>query len=170
MPKVLSTNRFATHPSFEKIVAAYNKQLAQFGKINDKKFWEAVIVPEIPGYSLWAFYDFLKRARTEAGIGPVHLATAPLLSTTPDGEALRQTMLSNADATTRALSLALNISAEALQQIIDNPESVSAEKRAELFLKVMKAQDSRVKAIGSMRADNRDQERFEHAMGTAAYG
>lgn len=167
--RVLSTNILATHPSYPKILTAYNEFLKRDGKVNNKKFWETVIVPEIPHYSMQSWYQFLRRFRTEAGLVAVSANNSPLPSSQAAEMSLAGTLLSNNEAVTKAISMALNISVEALQDLMANPTSMSAEKRVELFLKVMKAQDSRVKAIGAIRADNREQERFDHAMDSAAF-
>jgi len=174
MLKTLSTNQLTSHPSFPKILAAYNEQLKEKGKVSGLKFYKEVVLAEIPGYDQSSWYYFLKRFKTSTGILPMAVgATRSNLAVSPVAEGmqeLQKTLLSNSEATQRAIATSLNISVEALQEIAENPQLLSAEKRAELYLKVMKAQDSRVKAIGTIRADNRDQERFDRAMDSSAYG
>lgn len=165
--RVLSTNILANHEAYPKILAAYNMLLKEKGRVNDKNFYETVVLKEIPEYKMSSWYKFLRKFKTEAGIVPVH-SNAPVLHG-EEGQALATSMLSNHEATQRAIALALNISADALQKIIEDPTSLSPDKRAELFLKVMKAQDGRVKALGMMRADNREQERFDRMMDSAAF-
>ena len=172
--RTLSTNTLATHPAFPKIVEAYNSRLKERGKVNAKKFYEEVILAEIPTYSLQSWYYFLKRVSTTDGIGEVSVHSPATVNVEPaSADAaltdLRTTLLTNSEATQRAIQAALNISSDALQQILENPELLSMKERAELFVKIMKAQDSRVKAIGGMRADNREQERFDRMMDSAAY-
>ncbi len=169
MLKTLSTNKLTNHPAYPKIIASYSELLKRDGKVNAKKFYETVILPEIPDYDMGSWYYFLKRFKTSVGIMPANARNdGPGSAVTAPAE-LEKVLLENKDATNRALALALNISVEALQDIIDDPSLVPAEKRAELFLKVMKAQDSRVKAVGTIRADNREQEKFERAMESAAF-
>ena len=171
--KVLSTNTLANHPAYGKIIEAYNARLNADGKVNAKKFYEEVILPEFPTYHMKSWYFFLKRLKTADGILPTAIVKSNGVSVASADEAvtkLRTTLLSNSEATQKAIATALNLSADALQDIMENPQLLSTEKKAELFLKVMKAQDSRVKAIGTIRADNRDQERFDRAMDSSAYG
>lgn len=169
--KALSTNILANHPAYQKLMTAYNELLKRDGKVNNKKFYEDVILAEIPEYTMTSWYHFLKRFKTEAGIVPISVPTAHApVAIGEVGAELKRTFLSNSEATQRAIASALNLSAEALQEIIENPTLLSTEKRAELFLKVMKAQDSRVKAVGTIRADNREQERFDRAFDNASYG
>lgn len=173
MLKTLANNKLTSHPSFPKIMATYNALLKEKGKVSGLKFYKEVILPEIPDYDQSSWYYFLKRFKTAAGIVPV----APSTVVNREGsntalvmEDTAKTLLSNNEALQKSIAAALNISADALQDILEQPELIPAEKRAELFLKVMKAQDSRVKAIGTMRADNREQERFDRAMDSAAFG
>lgn len=175
MLRTLSTNTLATHPAFPKIIAAYNQLLKEKGRVSGLKFFHEVIKPEIPDYDLSGWYYFLKRFKTESGIVPVQATNVKsnMASSASNGVVamaeLQQTFLSNTEATQKSIAAALNISAKALNDIIENPELIPAEKRAELFLKVMKAQDSRVKAIGTIRQDNREQERFDRAMNSSAF-
>lgn len=165
--RVLSTNILVNHPAYLKLMSAYNEMLKRDGRVNDKKFYEEVVLKEIPEYKMSSWYKFLRRFKTEAGIVPVH-PSAPVLHG-EEGMALAKTMLTNNEALQTSIAHALNISAAALKDIMENPELIPAEKRAELFLKVMKAQDSRVKAVGAIRADNREQERFDRSMDSAMF-
>lgn len=172
-PRAQSNNRLVKHKAYPKIMAEYNEILHRDGKVVEKTFYEKFVRPEIPSYSLDGWYNFIKRFKTSEGLTvPRQIAGGHFHPPTARTEVEEQTaivMLSNNDAVQRSIAHALNISAAALQDILQNPELVPAEKRAELFIKVMKAQDSRVKAIGTIRADNRDQERFDRAMDNAAY-
>lgn len=172
-PRAYTTNRLVSHLAYPKIMSAYNEILARDGKVNNKKFFEEVVSKEIPSYTMSAWYQFLKRFKTERGLTTITATTPAETRTAPAGELAEQevaeTFLSNNEALQQAIANALNISARALKDVMENPELIPAEKRAELFLKVMKAQDSRVKAIGAMRADNREQERFDRAMDNAAF-
>lgn len=173
MVRTLSTNKLTNHPAYPKIIAAYNMQLKEKGKVNALAFYRDVVLKEIPDYDQSSWYFFLKRFKTSIGIVPAtavtHSEAASVPAVTAATEELATTMLSNNEALQKSIAAALNISASALRDILENPELLSAEKRAELFLKVMKAQDSRVKAIGTIRADNREQERFDRAMDNAAF-
>ncbi len=167
--KVREDNILANHPAYPKILESYNMLLKEKGKVNNKKFYETVILPEIPGYHMQSWYQFLKRFRTEVGIVPTSSGPKVPASVPAAEMEVAKTLLSNSEATQRAVALALNISADALQNLMENPEQMSTKDRTELFLKVMKAQDGRVKAIGTIRADDREQQKFDHAFGGAAF-
>jgi hypothetical protein len=173
IPKAYKTNKLATHLAYPKIMLQYNEWLKRDLKVNNKKFWEEVIRKEIPSYSLISWYKFLNKFKSDIGLKEVEVMPHPgnpnlAPVAIAEGE-VALAMLSNQEALQVSIAAAMNISAAALKEIMENPELIPAEKRAELFLKVMKAQDSRVKAIGTIRADNRDQERFERAMDSAAF-
>lgn len=183
-------NVLANHKACTLIISHYNRTLREDGKLNRRKFYLEVILPEIPGYTESAWYSFLRKYGDDDGFlelpkpGVLAKPPAPVAITgeivegalgsdspavNPDG-ALAQVLLENKNAISDAINLALNISADALEEIRQDPSLVPARIRAEFFLKVMKAQDSRVKAVGTMRADNREQERFDRAQNSALYG
>lgn len=168
--KALPRNILANHPAYAKILHQYNELLVKKGKVNNKLFYEEVILPEIPHYSLQSWYQFLKRFKTQAG-----LIAAEVVDTSPaeiklDGEGkVVASLLSNGQATISLLQSALNISAQAAKDILENPHLLSAKERMEIGLKAMKAQDSRMHAVGKLREDNREQERFDRAFNDASY-
>lgn len=185
--RTLSTNKLTSHPSYNKILASYNSLLREKGKVNSKKFYQEVILKEIPDYSISSWYFFLKRFKTTIGIAPptqvitasqrarenASKGIARLESEHVPTEEENQTAITiqtNQQATIAMVQSILNISAKAAQEVLENPDLISYEKRIELGLKMMKAQDSRAKTIGAMRADNREQERFDRAMDNAAFG
>ncbi len=185
----LHTNRLVTHPAYAKILAQYNERLQTNGKVNNKKFYEEVIVPALPGYALQTWYSFLKRFVSPDGIIAAEVLNprsieASLLQPSPAvagsgvvpttsqnaiGE-VRKTIASNQDATARGIQLALNIGNDRLKEIIENPQLMSAKDAIDLLFKAMKAQDGRVRAIGKVREDNREQEKFDRAFDNEAYG
>lgn len=172
MLKALPTNILVNHPSYDKIMSAYNDLLKEKGKVNNKKFYETVILKEIPDYDMGSWYYFLKRFKTEAGITKeieiVPSPTAPL--STPPETQVAKTMLSNQEATVALISGILNISAKAAKDIIEHPELLSTKDRLEIGMKAMKAQDSRIHAVGKLREDNREQERFDRAFSSSQFG
>lgn len=143
--------------------------LKENGRVNNKKFYETVILKEIPDYNMQAWYAFLRRFKTEAGIVPI--ASGPNVPAPIEGAevAVQTTLLDMQEATKRALALAMNISVAALEEIQKDPSKLSEKERAKLFAMVMKSQDSRVKAIGGIRSDTREQERFDRMMGSGAF-
>lgn len=166
--KVLSTNILANHPSFKKIIATYNNILKDEGKVNNKWFYETVILKEIPDYKMSNWYKFLNRFKTEAGIVPISPAV-PIINDEETKE-LATTMLDNKTATSKGIALALNIATERLQQIMENPQLMTAKEAIDLLFKAMKAQDSRIHAIGKVREDNREEEKLSRAFSDNAYG
>jgi len=172
--KVLETNILANHPSYPKIIDCYNHQLKEKGKVNAKKFFEEVISPEIPHYKLQSWYKFIKRLKTVYGIMPVEVVPNPRSAV---GEVVAQeqgaalTLLSNDAATKKLIQTVLNVSAQAAEDLLANPVNVSSDtmKRIELGLKAMKAQDSRIHAIGKIREDKREQDKFDRAFSTANF-
>lgn len=170
--RALATNKLATSPAYPKILQQYNERLQRDGKVNNKKFFEEVIKPEIPSYSLQSWYFFLKRFKMQTGlvaaeVVPSHGGT--LADAAESEGAVSRTLLSNQEATAQAIQRALNIGNDRLAQIMENPQLMTAKEAIDLIFKAMKAQDSRIHAIGKVREDNREQERFDRAFSGAAY-
>ncbi len=171
--KALSTNKLVNHTAYPKILMQYNERLQKDGKVNAKKFYEDIVVKEIPSYSLQSWYFFLKRFKTEAGIVAVEVVNASpgMVSDADEEEGKTQrTLMTNQEATTKLIMGMLNISADAARDILEHPEKLTYKERLEIGLKAMKAQDSRIHAVGKLREDNREQERFDRAFSDAQYG
>jgi hypothetical protein len=169
--KALPSNRLVSSPAYGKIIHQYNEMLQADGKVNNKKFFEKYVAPELPNYSMTAWYQFLKRFKTQAGIIAAEIANisgAGGLKNAQSAE-LTKTMLSNQAATTAFIQSALNIGAARAKQILEHPELMTAKEAMDFALKAMKAQDSRIHAIGKLREDNREQERFDKAFDNNAY-
>lgn len=175
MIKALKTNRLVHHPAYPKILLQYNALLKNNGKVNDKKFYEEIVVKEIPGYHMQSWYQFLKRFKTSVGIVAADTTpvapkpVAPGFTRTSMQEELSKTLMNNQVATSTGIQRALNIGSDRLQQIMDNPELMSAKDAIDLLFKAMKAQDSRIHAIGKVREDNREEEKLNRAFSDAAY-
>ena len=169
--KTLATNKLATHPAYEKILHQYNELHAREGKVNAKKFYEQVILPEIPSLHIQSWYKFLRRFKATAG-----LVVAQVVKGGPNSikgyeeDDLQNNLLGNEVAVQLGIRRALNIAAERLQEILDNPERMTTKDAIELLFKAMKAQDSRVNAIGRIKEDRRQDEIFQRAFNQAAYG
>lgn len=171
MLNVLKTNILANHPAYPKIFSKYNEILSQEGKINNKKFFEEVILPEIPHYSLKSWYQFLTKFKTEKGLvetkqSRFHEAPATIVE-----NQVAKTMASNQDATAHLIQKTLNISNEAATRIMEHPELMTDNdrKQVELGLKAMKAQDSRIHAIGKIKEDSREEEKLQRLFDNATY-
>lgn len=149
-------------------MATYRTQfIANGGKVNETKFHKAYIEPIVPNYGLKAWYQFIEKFRKHAsmssGLAVAQVATSPV---TTEEKKLETAMMSNEVATQLGIRAALNIGAKALQDIIDHPEDLvmmSKKDRAELLIKAMKAQDSRIHAIGKLKEDDREQQKFDRA-------
>lgn len=159
-----SNSVLAKHPKYAQIISVYRDQyLANGGKVNEKKFWEEHIHPIVPGFSLQAFYQFMHRFRRETGTQTsLAVASAQTVPVTVAEKNLDAAMVSNDVATQTGIQAALNIMARTLKDIFADPEGSGMSKLqlADLGFKAMKAQDSRIKAIGAMRADDREEEKF----------
>lgn len=168
--KALSTNTLVNHPAYARILTQYNDLLAKKGKVNNKKFYEEIILPEIPTYNIQSWYYFLGRFKTVSGLAAAEVVPPADLQKKEDvSNELIGTMMTNQEATVKLIQLALNISAARAQKIMENPHLLSHKEAIDLGLKAMKAQDSRIHAVGKLREDTREQEKFERAFGNAAY-
>lgn len=170
--KALPSNILANHPSYRKILNEYKIQLERDGKVNNKKFWENIILPEIPTYALQTWYSFLNRYKTATGIQEAEVISTPTSNSEMRSvatEEFKVALLSNKDATSKGIAHALNIGADRLQQIMENPQLMTAKEAMDVFFKAMKAQDSRIHAIGKVREDNREEEKLTRAFSDDAY-
>lgn len=181
MFKALKTNALVNHPAYGKIIMAYNEILKRDGKVNNKKFYEEVVKPEIPDYKMISWYKFLERFKIHSGIVAVEVPkdkelVAPGEVIPSNGITTEQvvqntitTMQTNQAATASFIQSALNIGARRAQQILENPELMTAKEAMDFALKAMKAQDSRIHAIGKVREDNREEEKLNRAFAMEAY-
>ncbi len=169
--KALPTNTLVKHPAYPKILTLYNEMLQRDGKVNASKFYRDIILPEIPGYHLQSWFFFLKRFKTGVGLLAAEVdeaAGSKTMRVEAEGVVAR-TMVANDVATTKGINLALNIATDRLNQIMENPALMTAKEAIDLLFKAMKAQDSRINAVGKLREDNREQEKFERVFSNAAY-
>lgn len=170
MPIVRSNNRLTTSLFYGEILKEFNVWFARDGKVNNKKFYREIVVPRVPKYSYEAFRQFIKKFETSAGLevaflGQLHKDTLPSLEENKVILNLRD----SAVATREGIARALNIGVDALNEIIEHPEILSPKDRAELLFKAMKAQDSRIGATAKIRADVREQAKFNKTFSRAAY-
>ena len=170
--KALSTNRLASSSHYEAILHEYNQEFERTaGKVNSLKFYREVILPLIPNYHLQSWYQFLHRYRGRAGLIVAQVTNGgPRSISGMEVNRLENNLLANEAATNIVINRILNIGARAVHDVLEHPELLSAKERVEIGLKAMKAQDSRIHALGKVREDNRQQEKFERAFNDAAYG
>jgi hypothetical protein len=84
---------------------------------------------------------------------------------------LEQNMLSNEIATAKGINYILNIAAEAAERVFKNPDLITDHKEAiELGFKAMRAQDSRIHAIGKIKEDSREEEKLQRIFNEVDYG
>ena len=167
------SNQLVTSKYYATILKEYNEILRDYGKVNDKKFWTQNILPRIPEYKLMSWYQFLRRFKTATAL--VAAAITDQYSKNPPNKnieeaKLEENLITNEAATNIGIQRALNIGADAFDQLINHPEELSAKERTELFFKAMKAQDSRINAVRNVRQDNREEAKFHRAFNNASYG
>lgn len=167
----LSTNKLASSLEYQKILHLYNAEFERSGgRVNDSKFYREVILPLLPKYHLQSWYQFLRRFKTTAGLLAVQVVKGGSRAICKvEEKRLEQSMLTNEVATSRLIQTALNISAESAKKIIENPDLLSPKERLGLGFKAMKAQDSRIHAIGKIREDSRAEEKLQRAFDYATY-
>lgn len=167
----------AKRPGYVEVIREYDRQLraalAEGKKVNKRAFYRDIVRPAIPDLSEQGWYTHIRRFKDSAA-----LVTAQALAATgtPDdrdpaevGESIEQTMVSSQEATRLGIQMALNIGSKRLKKILENPELMTNKEASDLLFKAMKAEDSRVGAMGKLRQDLREEERFQKAFGDAQY-
>lgn len=171
---MVTKSRIAQHPNYVVILQTYNEMLQRDGRVNNLKFFRENVLPGMPEVRYDNWYAFIKKFKNAAGLlAPQH--TDVTLPTAPRDaeEGVVRAMLTNDEATKRGIGLMLNIGNATLEEIAKNPELLAKmplKERVALLTQAMKAQDSRIHAVGKIREDNRDQARFDHAFGDSAMG
>ena len=161
--KANKQNTIVNSPAFPKLLLEYNEEFKfTGGKVNNKRFFDNVVKKYFPKYSLQGWYTFLKRYYSQTqGLIAAEPSDTTAPRTADDASAeVQKSILSNDEATRKGISLALNIGTEALQQLIEHPESFSPRERAQLLFQAMRAQDSRIFAIGKLKEDKREEDKF----------
>ena len=172
MPRAYATNKIVQSPYYADILREYNRVLEEKGKVNKMKFFKEVVEPRVPNYGFRSWYSFLNKFETTAGLTAVNVVLTPQLpeSISPQEEAALLAKLRDASSATRiGIAAALNVGADALADLIENPQLMTAKERAELLFKAMKAQDSRVSTIAAMKKDHREEVAFQKTFGNLAY-
>ena len=180
--KTRSNNRLITSKHYASIIAKYNELYAKQGKVNRSKFYRDFVQPLIPSVSRRSWLLHVSKFHLQAGLQAAH-SLEILDQTKVIKEMKRDTRqdtnnqenilllnLQSAEVATRqGIAGALNIGMEALNEILDHPESLSPKDRADLLFKAMKAQDSRIKAVAILSQEGREQAKFQKAFDDAAY-
>lgn len=177
---MITKSRIASHPKYAVILHQYNEWLQRDGKVNSLKFFNEVIHPVFPEFHVQSWYLFVRKFKTSAGlIAAQALGQGEAAAGTNADRELQTTaraMLTNDQATQRGISTALNLGAAFLEKLWkkynETPETLTDFERrclSDAMFKAMKAQDSRIHAIGKVREDNRQQARFDKAFEGAAF-
>lgn len=156
-------NKIANSPFYEEIITKFNEEISKNGRVNKSKFFLEHVGPKIPGCSRDAFYNFVKKFQTSK------TALLPAAIATPNETRLIENLRDTAQATKIGIAAALNIGADALEEILKNPQSVSPLQRVELLFKAMNAQNNRINAIAALRQEKREQAKFQKTFNEAAY-
>lgn len=166
---MITKAQIAKNPSYPSILHDYNEEFKRTsGKVNNLKFYRDVISVRAPEVSQRAWYDFIRRFKSNAG---AILATAAAVTPTNEiqGEApLMATLLKNDEATQIGIGAALNLGAAFYKRLWkkynEDPNSLNQFEQkvlADSLHKAMKSQDSRIHALGKIREDGREQVKFE---------
>lgn len=169
MAEFLTTNPIVTHPSYAEILHDYNEILRTGKKVSQLKFHREVVSVKIPTCSYRSWHYFIKKLEN-----PHALPAVPetIVAANVERTELSNILLSNQQATEQGLQAALNIGSIALRDLFNDPIALARmpkEKLADLMFKAMKAQDSRVHAIGRMKDDRRAEEKFNRLLNNGTY-
>ena len=163
--KTRYSNGIVTSPHHDDIMAKYNAELVKMGKVNKLAFYRDHVEPVLPDVKYEIFRRYIANLTRDVTLGQ----TSQVIPVTEETKRLVKQLKKADEATRVGIGLALNIGADALQEIIDDPSKLTPKERADFLLKAMKAQDSRINAMARVRQDKREQITFEHVLGEAAY-
>lgn len=170
---MISRAVIARHPQYAFIISKYRESfIANGGKVNEKLFWETYIRPVVANYGLTAWYQFIQKFRKQTGLIAAQVSAANQVGpkTAEEGK-LVTAMMTNEAATQLGINSALTLGAKALEALLSDSEALakmSPKERADMLFKAMKAQDSRIHAIGKLKEDNREEKKFNRVFGSGA--
>ena len=175
---MLTKSRLASHPQYAVILQQYNDLLKRDGKVNNMAFYRNVIAPVMPEFNIQSWYQFLKRFKTETGIIQARASDAGPTDIRRETEReLMTTLMTNDEATQAGITSALNLGAAFYSDLVkkyrEHPNDLTPFEQkvlADALHKAMKSQDSRIHALGKVREDKREQDRFDRAFKNAAAG
>ena len=176
--RTISTNKLTTSPHYAYILREYTKYFSEckqkHKRTNDGKFFLEVVLPLVPGYNKASWYQYLRRFKTDAGIAVnVVSAIEPQENSMRAENDLGNALMTAQQATQTGINAALNIGAKKLNDLMNDPAAqarMSVKDVIDLLFKAMKAQDSRIQAVKSIKEDNREQAKFDRAFNSATYG
>lgn len=177
---VLKNNKLASSVHYGTILKEYNKvfdaQKEKGKRVNDGEFWKNFIIPLIPDYQRQSWYYFLRKFKTQAGLTAAYNTDLGREIAVKEERGLVQEdilgekLLTNEVATSQGIRKALNIGKEAFDLLVNHPEELSVKERAAIFFQAMKAQDSRIHALGRVKEDAREDMKMRQAFEQSAYG
>lgn len=173
---IRSDNKLVGSKHYGTILREYNKQYSETGRVQGRNFYNEVITPLLPDYSLSAWYQFIRKFKNEAGLEVIN--KFPSQDLVPGDPSIEEGKFkTNQDAISSGISDALTLGATfynaLLKKYNESPASLEAWERkilADSLFKAMKAQDSRIHAIGKIKESNREEEKMDHLFETGAYG
>lgn len=185
--QVISRSKIVQHRRYPELLHLYNEEFARTeGKISNNKFFDEVVVKIMPDVSKPAWYNFIKKVRTTAGMvqatyspttnfSPI-VPTTPISPVTQSEHTLERALISNDAATQQGITTALNLGNAFYQALWkkynETPELLTPFEQkclADALHKAMKSQDSRIHAIKSVKEDNREQAKFDRAFQGASF-
>lgn len=158
-----SQNTLAASHFYHEIITKFNELLSSNGRVNKKKFFLEEIAPKVPNYSQGAFYKYLSRIQKASN------SLLPIAQASQAETRLIENLRDSAEATRIGITAALNIGSDALEEILNNPQSTSVLQRVELLFKAMNAQNNRINALAALRQDRREEVKFQKTFADAAY-
>lgn len=168
-----SRSALARHPKYSQIIQVYQGQfVAGAGRVNETKFYNEHIKPIVPGFGYKSWAAFILRFRKKSGmVASLAVKAASAAPAVTAENNLEIAIMTNDAATQIGINAALTIGARALEELLKDPVALAAMSpaaRSELMFKAMKAQDSRIHAIGKLKEDNREEQKFNKTFGGAA--
>lgn len=157
-------NALVKSPHYDEVIGKYADRYRVNGYVPVVDFYKEVVAPLVPEMKYESFRVFIRKFERDALAGKTQVM--------PEGSKTKKAvrvLLKGDEATRRGIELMLNIGQDALAEIAEKPEILSAKERAALLPIAMRAQDSRINAMARVRQDKRDQLAFEHVFGDAAY-
>lgn len=173
---IRSDNKLVGSPHYGTILREYNKQYQETGRVQGRKFYNEIIHPILPDYSLSAWYQFIRKFKNEAGLEVLNKFEPKELI--PGDPAIEErSFKSNQEAMSSGISDALTLGATfynaLLKKYQETPDQLETWERkilADSLFKAMKAQDSRIHAIGKIKESNREEEKMDRVFNDASYG
>lgn len=174
--RALSNNTLATSKFYGQILHEYNLRFIRDGVVNGRRFFFEVIAPLLPEYKMQSWYQFLRRFKTANGLAAAQVGVAPIMGLQEkraEENDFQKNLVASEVATHKGINLALNLGMQRLMKLVEDPDEVakmSGKDVIDLLFKAMKAQDSRIHAIGKIKEDDREEKKFNRVFNQGIYG